>query len=61
MCHIKILWFRFCGWVDVELSHVGQSEAQQAARSIVESDVRVTKIYTSLLKRAHQTVEYVVR
>ena len=52
---------RFCGWVDVDLSAHGHKEAETAAKAIAESGHLVTKIYTSMLRRAHQTVEHVLK
>ena len=51
------LYFRFCGWVDVGLSPLGVIEAEKAAKSLAESGLKITKIYTSLLKRAQLTVQ----
>ena len=53
--------FRFCGWVDVDLSARGHKEAETAAKAIAESGHLITKIYTSMLRRAHQTVENVLK
>jgi len=52
---------RFCGWVDVDLSARGHKEAETAAKAIAESGHLITKIYTSMLRRAHQTVENVLK
>ena len=51
---------RFCGWVDVGLSDIGQKEAENAAKAIHDSGICVNKIYTSLLKRANQTVDKIL-
>ena len=52
---------RFCGWVDVGLSELGQQEAERAARDIVNSGIKITKIYTSLLRRANLTVDKILQ
>ena len=51
---------RFCGWVDVGLSDIGKKEAENAAKAIHDSGICVNKIYTSLLKRANQTVDKIL-
>ena len=48
---------RFCGWVNVGLSDIGLTEAENAAKAIHDSGIVVTKVFTSLLKRANQTVD----
>ena len=47
--------------MDVDLSAHGHKEAETAAKAIAESGHLVTKIYTSMLRRAHQTVEHVLK
>ena len=51
---------RFCGWVNVGLSDVGLTEAENAAKAIHDSGIVVTKVFTSLLKRANQTVDKIL-
>ena len=51
---------RFCGWVDVGLSDIGLKEAENAAEAIHDSGIDVTKIFTSVLKRANQTVDLIL-
>ena len=51
---------RFCGWVDVGLSDIGLMEAENAAEAIYDSGIDVTKIYTSVLKRANQSVDKIL-
>ena len=51
---------RFCGWVDVGLSEDGQIGAEKAAKAIYDSGIGVTKIYTSMLKRAHLTIDTIL-
>ena len=52
---------RFCGWVDVGLSELGVAEAKRSAQAIVSSGIKITKIYTSLLRRANMTVEKILQ
>ena len=46
---------RFTGWVDVELSDKGKKEAEEAGKKL--KDIRIDKLYTSVLKRAMKTAE----
>ena len=52
---------RFCGWVDVGLSLVGEKEAERSALAIKRSGLDISKIYTSLLTRAWLTVEVILK
>jgi 2,3-bisphosphoglycerate-dependent phosphoglycerate mutase len=45
----------FTGWVDVRLSDQGTAEAQRAGELLVESGLKPTISYTSVLSRAIQT------
>jgi len=47
---------RFTGWVDVDLSPKGVSEAHEAARLLKEGQYDFDVAYTSLLKRAIRTL-----
>jgi len=47
---------RFTGWVDVDLSPKGVSEAHEAARLLTEGKFDFDVCYTSLLKRAIRTL-----
>jgi 2,3-bisphosphoglycerate-dependent phosphoglycerate mutase len=47
---------RFTGWVDVDLTEKGRSEAQQAGRLIRTEGYRFDQVYTSVLKRAVRTM-----
>ena len=47
---------RFTGWVDVDLSPKGVSEAHEAARVLKEGSYDFDVCYTSLLKRAIRTL-----
>jgi len=51
---------RFCGWVDVGLSELGQKEAVTAGEALLASGIRPTVAYTSLLARAHMTLDVIV-
>lgn len=46
---------RFTGWVDVELSEKGKKEAEAAGVKL--KDYRIDKAYTSILKRAINTLD----
>lgn len=50
---------RFCGWVDVGLSPLGQQEAATAAQAIAASGIDISMVYTSMLKRANITMEHI--
>lgn len=52
---------RFCGWVDVGLSPLGQEEATIAAEAIAASGIKINMVYTSLLKRANITMENIIQ
>jgi 2,3-bisphosphoglycerate-dependent phosphoglycerate mutase len=47
---------RFTGWVDVGLSALGREEARFAARLLLEGNYTFDVAYTSVLKRAIQTL-----
>lgn len=51
---------RFTGWVDVELSEKGHAEAKQAGVWLKEKGVQFDVAYTSVLKRAIQTLWHVL-
>ena len=46
--------------MDVGLSDIGLKEAENAAEAIHDSGIDVTKIFTSVLKRANQTVDLIL-
>lgn len=52
---------RFTGWTDVPLSEAGVAEAGRAGDLLAEADFHFTKAYTSYLKRAVHTLDYVLR
>lgn len=47
---------RFTGWIDVDLSDLGQREATEAGRLLQESGIEFDATYTSVLKRAIRTL-----
>jgi len=51
---------RFCGWVDVGLSSLGEKEATIAAEAINASGIPITMAFTSLLKRANITLDAIL-
>ena len=60
--HGESLWNlenRFTGWKDVPLTENGEKEAQFAANQLLENNLKVSTIHTSLLQRATQTTNIV--
>jgi 2,3-bisphosphoglycerate-dependent phosphoglycerate mutase len=60
--HGQSLWNlenRFTGWVDVPLTEKGREEARAAAEQV--RDLRFQVAYTSVLRRAEETLEIVLR
>ncbi|MFA6315041.1 MAG: 2,3-diphosphoglycerate-dependent phosphoglycerate mutase [Candidatus Paceibacterota bacterium] len=51
---------RFTGWVDVDLTEQGVSEAHTAGRSLREAGFTFDLAFTSLLKRAVRTLDIVL-
>lgn len=51
---------QFTGWVDVDLSEQGVSEAKEAGQKIKKAGIEFDLTYTSLLKRAIKTCHYVL-
>lgn len=51
---------RFTGWVDVDLSEKGHSEAKKAAQAIKDANMNFDVAYTSVLKRAIRTLWYIM-
>jgi 2,3-bisphosphoglycerate-dependent phosphoglycerate mutase len=47
---------RFTGWIDVGLSDLGKEEAKSAAKLLIEGGYTFDVAYTSVLKRAIQTL-----
>lgn len=52
---------RFTGWTDVELSEKGVEEAKQAGRVLKEKGFEFDVAYTSVLKRAQDTLSYILK
>lgn len=50
---------RFTGWKDVGITEKGRQEARQAADKLKTESIDIA--YTSALKRAHQTLEIILR
>ena len=51
---------RFTGWTDVELSEQGIKEAKEAGKVLKEKGFGFDVAYTSVLKRANDTLEYIL-
>ena len=51
---------RFTGWTDVELSEQGIKEAKEAGKVLKEKGFSFDVAYTSVLKRANDTLEYIL-
>ena len=51
---------RFTGWTDVELSEQGIKEAKEAGRVLKEKGFNFDVAYTSVLKRANDTLKYIL-
>ena len=51
---------RFTGWTDVELSETGIAEAKKAGLLLKEKNMTFDIAYTSVLKRAINTLDYVL-
>lgn len=51
---------QFTGWVDVDLSEQGVAEAKEAGRKIKEAGIQFDVAYTSVLKRAIKTCNYIL-
>ena len=61
--HGESLWNkenRFTGWTDVDLSEQGIKEAVKAGNLLKEKGFVFDKAYTSYLKRAIKTLNYVL-
>ena len=52
---------RFTGWTDVDLSSTGIEEAKRAGKLLKENNFTFDVAYTSVLKRAIKTLEYVLK
>ena len=51
---------RFTGWTDVELSEKGIQEAKEAGLKVKEAGIKFDKAYTSYLRRAQETLRYIL-
>jgi hypothetical protein len=51
---------RFTGWTDVELSEQGIKEAKEAGKVLKEKEFNFDVAYTSVLKRANDTLKYIL-
>ena len=51
---------RFTGWTDVGLSEQGIKEAQEAGKKLKELGYTFDVAYTSYLKRANDTLDYIL-
>lgn len=52
---------RFTGWTDVPLSDKGIKEAKEAGRLLKKNEFVFDRAYTSVLKRAIDTLDYVLK
>ena len=50
---------RFTGWTDVSLTDIGISEANFSGKQLLELNLQIKSVYTSLLKRASETTNIV--
>ena len=51
---------KFTGWIDVELSEKGIAEAKEAGKALKEKGFEFDVAYTSVLKRANDTLDYIL-
>ena len=51
---------KFTGWVDAALSEKGKLEAKNAGEFIKNTNIKISKSYTSLLKRAQDTLNIIL-
>ncbi|PIQ82070.1 MAG: 2,3-bisphosphoglycerate-dependent phosphoglycerate mutase [Candidatus Omnitrophica bacterium CG11_big_fil_rev_8_21_14_0_20_64_10] len=52
---------KFTGWVDVPLTEKGEAEAARAGRQIAKLHLTFDRAYTSVLKRANETLAVILR
>ena len=52
---------KFTGWTDVELSEQGIKEAKEAGKILKEKGFHFDLAYTSVLKRAEDTLDYILK
>ena len=61
--HGQSLWNlenKFTGWTDVDLSENGIKEAKEAGKVLKEKGFSFDVAYTSVLKRANHTLDYIL-
>ena len=51
---------KFTGWIDVDLSEQGIKEAKEAGKVLKEKGYKFDVAYTSVLKRANHTLDYIL-
>ena len=51
---------KFTGWTDVDLSAQGVEEAKEAGKILKEKGFHFDLAFTSVLKRAENTLEYIL-
>ena len=62
--HGESLWNlenKFTGWTDVDLSENGINEAIEAGKVLKEKGFTFDIAYTSVLKRANRTLDYILK
>jgi len=62
--HGQSLWNlenRFTGWIDIELTEDGKKEAEDAGRKIALAGIHLDEAFTSVLKRAIDTLTICLR
>ena len=52
---------RFTGWIDVSLTEKGRAEAHRAGELLKAEKLRFTKCYTSVLTRAQETLDIMLK
>tara|TARA_Y100001935_G_C17215114_1_gene462166 strand:+ start:80 stop:709 length:630 start_codon:yes stop_codon:yes gene_type:complete len=52
---------RFTGWKDVPLTEKGISEAKNAGYLLKKNNIKIDKIFSSILERANRTVEIAIK
>ena len=52
---------RFTGWTDVPLTELGKKEAKKAAKVLSENSFKFDVVFTSVLKRAVDTTDIVIK
>ena len=51
---------RFTGWKDVDLTSTGKEEAKFSAKQILKENLKISSIYSSILKRALDTARIII-